>query len=72
MGHFLVTYHHATGDSEVVKFGDALEAFDAFDERERLFMGDDQIEVVLLSAEHETDLHKSHPNFFAKGDLLPA
>lgn len=72
MGHFLVTYHRTTGDSEVVRYADALEAFDAFDERERMFLGDDQVEVVLLSAERESDLHRSHPNFFAKGDLLPA
>ena len=72
MAHFIVTYEHRSGRSVVTRFENALEAFDEFSRRERELIGDDDIEVVLLAAEHEEDLRLTHPNFFGTGDMLPA
>lgn len=72
MGHFLLTYDRTTQTADVRSFDDALSAFDEFALVEARFMGDANIEVVLLAARSEDDLRVSHPNFFIKGDLLPA
>lgn len=71
MGHFLLTYDRTTQTADVRSFDDAMTAFDEFTVVEASFMGNDDIEVVLLAARSEQDLQVSHPNFFAKGDLLP-
>lgn len=49
-----------------------MEAFDRFAARERQYMGDERIEIVLLAAESVDDLRVTHENFFTVGDMLPA
>ena len=72
MAHFIVTYDRSTGHTDVRRFDDAFDAFDEFARRERDLMGNREVEIVLLAAEHEDDLRITHPNFFIEGDLLPA
>lgn len=71
MTFFLLTYDRSRGSSEVSTFADALDAQGAYSQLELQFMDEDQIEVVLLSAESEDELRVTHSRFFG-APLLPA
>ena len=72
MTHFLLTYDRQAQDSEITEFVDAMAAVRAFARRERELLGDDQFEVVLLSAKTLDEVRITHPNFFEHGHLLPS
>lgn len=68
MSHFLLTYDPHARTRQIVRFEDALEAFDAYARRERELLESD-LEVVLLSAESEEVLHTTHRRFFEEQQL---
>ena len=63
MTHFLIDYDHDTGGVTVAPIDDTTEALAAYSKAESEALGTSH-EVVLLGAESEDDLRKTHARYF--------
>lgn len=67
--HYLVTYNRETCSSEVLEFDDARVAHAEFALRELRLMDEKHFEIVLLSAESEDEIRRTHSTYFSGGRI---
>ncbi|HTR33073.1 MAG TPA: hypothetical protein VMH47_04270 [Gaiellaceae bacterium] len=73
MSFFLLTYRRqADADPAIVRFEDSTEAMSAFVNAERALRDDETQGVVLLVAEDEQTLRRTHSHYFSTFDELLA
>ncbi|HVW88808.1 MAG TPA: hypothetical protein VHC01_05020 [Gaiellaceae bacterium] len=71
MSFFLLTFDkQSEAAPEIARFEDAQGAMSAFVEAERALRGDDRRGVVLLVAEDEDTLRRTHSHYFASVDEI--
>ena len=69
--HFLVTYHLATGETEVRSFDTDYDAAQvAYAEAERANAEEEELDIVLLSADSLETIEQTHSSYF-KGSARP-
>lgn len=73
MTYFLLTYDRDAGTAAAVTpFADSEVAMDRYYELELEHLASPSIEVVLLTADQESDLHRTHGRYFRPGEMIPA
>ena len=72
MKYFLIAYETRTGQlQELTVFDDSMDALAARFAREMKHAAESSIEIALLRAESEEDLHESHARYFSSlGELV--
>lgn len=72
MTYFLLTYDRTAAEVDVAQFSDGDEAMDSYYALELTHLASKSIEVVLLTADKMSDLHRTHGRYFRPAELIPA